>query len=296
MHKQLLMRICLYWNPGAGDERPLDEITGAITRAGHDVTRVLHQKDDVTAALDMNVDAVVAAGGDGTVARVGRALAGNELPMAILPLGTANNIATSLGLSGDPAELARGWTLDKRVRIDVGVIADEHGEQLFLEGVGTGLMPRGIKRGQADARKHQVEDAAAEVDWARQVFIDALADLQPSRSRLCIDGDVIEGDYLLVEILNIASVGPRLRLSAETTPADGLLSVVIAAVDDREAIAAHLRMPWEDEDSHAWLKSWRAHTVEVSGWSEYHVDDQVRTSKTGELAITIRPHFLVVLG
>lgn len=296
MHKLLLMRICLYWNPGAGDERPLDEITRAISAAGHDVVRVLHQKDDVAAVLDMNVDAVVAAGGDGTVARVGRALAGNALPMAILPLGTANNIATSLGISGEAAELAKGWTLARRVLIDVGVIADDHGEQLFLEGVGTGLMPRGIKRGQGDSRKHQAEDAAAEVDWARQVFIDALADLQPAPSRLCIEGDVVEGDYLLVEVLNIASVGPRLRLSAETTPADGLLSVVIAGADDRDAIAAHLHMPWEDDDSHAWLKSWRAHTVEVSGWSEYHVDDQVRVSKTGELVISIRPQLLAVLG
>src|SRR5688572_17841396 len=115
MHKLLLMRICLYWNPGAGDERPLDEITRAIAAAGHDVVRVLHQKDDVAAVLDMNIDAVVAAGGDGTVARVGRALAGNALPMAILPLGTANNIATSLGISGEAAELAKGWTLARRV-------------------------------------------------------------------------------------------------------------------------------------------------------------------------------------
>ena len=296
MHKLLLMRICVYWNPGAGDERPFDEIGGAMAAAGHHVVRVLRQQDEVAALLDMNVDAVVAAGGDGTVARIGRALCGSELPMAILPLGTANNIATSLGISGEPLELARGWTLDKRVRIDVGVVTDDRGEQLFLEGVGAGLMPRGIKRGQGDARKHEAQDAAAEVDWARQVFIDALADLQPERSRLCIEGDELEGEYLLVEVLNIASVGPRLRLSAETTPADGLLSVVIAGAEDRDAIAAHLRRPWEDDDSHAWLKSWRAHTVEVSGWTEYHVDDQVRISRTGELAITIRPHSLAVLG
>ena len=52
--------------------------------------------------------------------------------------------------------------------------------------------------------------------------------LQPEHSRISIDGEEIEGDYLLVEVLNIASVGPRLRLSAETTPADGMLSLVIA--------------------------------------------------------------------
>ena len=290
------MRICLYWNPGAGDEKPLDDIKRAVHDGGHEIVRVIRQDEDVSTVLQLNVDAVVAAGGDGTVARVGRVLAGKELPIAILPFGTANNIATGLNISGDAFTLASGWSLDKRVHIDVGVVADDEGERLFLEGVGTGLMPRGISRGRNDPGKAQASTAAEEVDWARQMFLDALNDLKPQHSKLCIEGDNIEGEYLLVEVLNIASVGPRLRLSAETTPADGLLSVVIADENDRQAIAAHLNLPWDDDDNHAWLKSWRAKTVEVSGWSEYHVDDELRTSKTGELTISIRPRSLAVLG
>ena len=296
MHKLLLMRICLYWNPGAGDEKPLDDIKRALHDGDHEVVRVIRQDEDVSTVLQLDVDAVVAAGGDGTVARVGRVLAGKELPIAILPLGTANNIATGLNISGDPVTLARSWSLDKRVHIDVGVVTDDQGEQLFLEGVGTGLMPRGISRGRNHTGKERANTAAEEVEWARQMFLDALADLQPHHSKLCIEGDNIEGDYLLVEVLNVASVGPRLRLSAETTPADGLLSVVIAGETDRQAIAAHLNLPWADDDNHAWLKSWRAKTVEVSGWLEYHVDDEVRASKSGELAISIRPRSLAVLG
>src|SRR5688572_17572913 len=72
----LLMRICLYWNPTAGDETPLEAITGQIRDAGHDVTRVLGRKDDPSSATALAVDALVAAGGDGTVARAARALAG----------------------------------------------------------------------------------------------------------------------------------------------------------------------------------------------------------------------------
>ncbi len=282
------MRICLYWNPSAGNGVPLESVTAAIGAAGHDVIKVIERNQDAAEALSLSVDAVVAAGGDGTVARVGRALAGTELPLAILPLGTANNIATSLGVSGDVRALADEWGRKRIVKIDVGVVADERGEHLFVEGVGTGLVPKGIAQGRR-AGKHEAGDAAAEVDWARDMFSNALAALQPQWSRLCIDGEVVEGDYLLVEILNIASVGPRLRLSAETTPADGLMPVVIASESDREAIAEHLRLPWEDDDNHAWLKSWRATRVEVSGWHEYHVDDRVRTSDSGHLVVTVRP-------
>ncbi|HJU41156.1 MAG TPA: diacylglycerol kinase family protein [Vicinamibacterales bacterium] len=288
------MRICLYWNPTAGDGVPLDEITAAIARAGHEIKSVLKQKDDAKAALRMDVDLLVAAGGDGTVARAGRALAGSELPMAILPLGTANNIATSLGIADDPMTAIGDWRKQQVVRIDVGVVTDGDGEQLFIEGVGTGLLPRGITRGRNDRKDHP--DSSAEVEWARDVFANALSDLHPRHSILRIDDEEVEGDYLLVEVLNIASVGPRLRLSAETTPADGFLSVVIASAADRDAIRAHLNQSSEQHDSHAWLKSWRATRVEVAGWHEYHVDDEVRSSTTGKLAIAIRPSSLPVLA
>lgn len=290
------MRICLYWNPTAGNRVPLDDIKTAITDAGHEVAQVLEDEEDPATAFQMGVEAVAAAGGDGTVARVARALAGSNLPVVILPLGTANNIATSLGITGDPLATVGEWASQKVVRIDVGVVTDEHGERLFGEGVGTGLLPKGIKKGQNDPTLRAAEDASDELTKARGVFLDAVADLRSQRTGMCIDGETAEGDYLFVEILNIASVGPRLRLSAETAPADGLLSVVIAGEDDRQAIESHLRRPWNDVDDHAWLKSWRARRVEVSGWHEYHVDDEVRSSESGRLEIAIRPAALAVFA
>lgn len=294
MHKPVRMRICLYWNPTAGDRIPLSDITGALARAGHEIAGILNPEHDAAAALRMGVDLLVAAGGDGTVARAGRVLAGGNLPMAILPLGTANNIATSLGIADDPMAAIADWPNQKIVRIDVGVVTDGNGDQLFIEGVGTGLLPRGITRG----RNHPVShaDAAAEVEWARDMFVNALSELQPQHSTMRIDGEEVAGDYLLVEVLNIASVGPRLRLSAETAPADGFLSVVIARAADRDAIRAHLNEPSAQHDSHAWLRSWRARRVEVAGWREYHVDDEVRASTTGKLSMAIRPASLPVLA
>src|SRR5688572_12445924 len=134
----LRMRICLYWNPTAGDRIPLDQVTSAIARAGHEIIGILQHKDDPAEALRMGVDVMVAAGGDGTVARAGRALAGGRLPMAILPLGTANNIATSLGIADDPMTAIDDWQNQKVVRIDVGTVTDGEGDHLFIEGVEIG--------------------------------------------------------------------------------------------------------------------------------------------------------------
>jgi YegS/Rv2252/BmrU family lipid kinase len=52
-------------------------------------------------------DAVVAAGGDGTVNETINGLARSGLPLGLIPLGTANVLAKEIGLRTDPASLAR---------------------------------------------------------------------------------------------------------------------------------------------------------------------------------------------
>jgi len=55
-------------------------------------------------------DIVAVAGGDGPVGKVARRLIGSPTPIAILPLGTANNIANTLDVTGKSLkELIRSW-------------------------------------------------------------------------------------------------------------------------------------------------------------------------------------------
>ena len=64
--------------------------------------------------FDENADFLAVAGGDGTVRRVAKALVKRRLldkqyPIALLPHGTANNIAAGLRIDGEAAELVHGW-------------------------------------------------------------------------------------------------------------------------------------------------------------------------------------------
>jgi diacylglycerol kinase family enzyme len=73
--------------------------------------------------------AVVAAGGDGTIACTAQELAGTDIPMAILPFGTMNLLARDLGLPiGDTAAAIRMVAEGAVRRIDVG----EVNGQVFL--------------------------------------------------------------------------------------------------------------------------------------------------------------------
>ena len=115
------MRVSLLYNQGAGDGVPLDRIRAAIVHHGHDLVRVVEKHDDSARLLDERPEVVVAAGGDGTVGLAARLLAFRNIPLAILPLGTANNIAKSVGTQGSIGDVIAGWDTARRLTLDLGV-------------------------------------------------------------------------------------------------------------------------------------------------------------------------------
>ena len=102
------MKISLIHNPTAGGGRDVDDVIELLTDAGHEVHH-RSSEDNWQSLLQDPGDLVVAAGGDGTVRDVALAAADRGLPFAALPIGTANNVAKTLGLIGDARELVRSW-------------------------------------------------------------------------------------------------------------------------------------------------------------------------------------------
>lgn len=288
------MKICLFWNRGAGEGQSLAEVTAWIEAAGHTVDRVVRDVSELPDTSHAGVDAVVAAGGDGTVAIAAKALAGGDVPLSVLALGTANNIADSLNLHGAPREMIAAWAGQQVVHIDAGIIQDAAGETPFFESVGAGLVAAAITQGNASIPADA--DVAAQLQQARDMYVDLIDRVTPRRYEIVIDGTSIEGDYLLVEVLNMPSVGPNIRLTAEVNPADGLLSVVVAAESDRAALTAYLRARATGEPDNAALKSWRGNKISITGFVDFHVDDQLRRGDGRKVTIGIKPGYLPVLA
>ena len=286
------MRICLYWNKTAGGGISLRKLQDIISSAGHTVARTVDDASDLPEHME-DVDCVVAAGGDGTIARAGRVLAGGELPLAILPLGTANNIANSLGIRGEIDKLARRWHGSQPVKIDVGVATIKDTPSLFLESVGFGLVTSCIAEGQATLPKDDPETHLAD---ARTLYLNTLARLAPRHYDITIDGERLSGEFLLVEALNTPSIGPQLEFSAGTNAADGFLSVVAVTAAERDALVAYLNTLHAGGAAHDGFKSWRAREVAVSGADRAHVDDRVVEAGEPVVAIGIRHAALPVLA
>lgn len=68
------------------------------------------------------IDCVVLGGGDGTLNRAAPALMANKMPFGILPLGTGNDLARTLGIALDPARAAEVIVAGHTRTIDVGTV------------------------------------------------------------------------------------------------------------------------------------------------------------------------------
>jgi diacylglycerol kinase family enzyme len=207
-----------------------DELRRVVAAAGHRVEIWSAKGEELRRALEHPRELVVVAGGDGTVGRVSKALAGRGVPLAILPLGTANNIATSLGICGTPAELARRWASAARLRVDVGSARGPWGEARFIESVGVGLLGKLLAP--------EVGDEIEDTEVARETARHLARSMPAAYHRVELDGEDLSGEYLLLEAMNIRCAGPNLWLADHARADDGRLEIVLAKESDRATLVA----------------------------------------------------------
>src|SRR5262245_49663525 len=112
--KPAQLNISLLYSGEAGDGVAPGRLRRAFEAAGHELLYATERDTDFERELDDSTELVVAAGGDGTVRRAARALLGRGIPLAILPCGTANNVAISLGIEGELSQLIAGWDRARR--------------------------------------------------------------------------------------------------------------------------------------------------------------------------------------
>jgi diacylglycerol kinase (ATP) len=269
------LRVALFHNEDAGDGSSVHEIAALLERHGHRLVQVVNNEVRVEQIVASQADLVVAAGGDGTVATAARVLAGRKLPLAILPLGTANNIAKSLCSEAPLDTIVDGWTHAEPQSLDIGYARGEWGQRIFFESAGVGLIPAGIAAAKAQEESAREGSSTVKPEDAVGTFRDVLAHLEPQRWTIVIDGEEQTDDFLLVEVLNIPSIGPNLVLSDEANPTDGLFSVVIATEAHRGVLDEYLAHRISGGERPLSMPPRHARRVEIRGSTEVHVDDQL---------------------
>ena len=146
------MQVTLILNRNAGTLRGLDpdqtadELAAIFRSHGHQVSATALDGADAVAAIERNCgepgleDVIVVGGGDGTISAAAAAAARCGKTIGILPLGTMNLFARSIGMPLDMRAAAEAIATGEKVAVD---IAEVNG-RLFVHHVTLGLHARMI--------------------------------------------------------------------------------------------------------------------------------------------------------
>jgi diacylglycerol kinase family enzyme len=236
------VRVLLFHNPDAGDrELSRTELSSRLADAGHQATyRSIDDADWQDALGTADAELIAVAGGDGAVRKVLLAAgeAGDRRPFAILPIGTANNVARTLGLIGPMSEVLDAWAPPNGRPFDIGWVEAGKERRSFVEAVGGGLFAELISHGKKVIEGPDLLGHA--LDRSLVVLRGLLTDARPTRLGLSLDGTDLSGDYLGIEALNTRFAGPNVALSPGADPADGQLDLVLIRPDDRDGLLAYV--------------------------------------------------------
>jgi YegS/Rv2252/BmrU family lipid kinase len=219
-----LTRTLVIWNPsaGGGGEDDLQArrstLRDALSNAGVDAELYESPSEDAAAervdeALAAGVQRIVAAGGDHTVRSIAFKLLGTDAALGILPMGTAMNVARSVGI---PLELdaAAAILASGSVRkVDVGVI----GDRPFLEVATIGLAAEllGDATRVSEGRLRSVNDLVRRAIRHRR-----------TRVWLDLDGREVRHRVVSLAIANGPFTGRALEIAPDARIDDGQLDVV----------------------------------------------------------------------
>ena len=282
-------RVTLVHNPGAGDEQhSAERVLKELAGAGYDARLRSTRVEGLERALEDPGELVIVAGGDGSIKKVAVALAGRDVPMAILPIGTANNIAKSLGALGSMRELIDGWRRAERRRLAVGTVATRWGTMRFVESVGVGVFTELVTRGDTEVNETTTGLTGHAIDRALLLLQRIVAE-RPARPRKVeLDGEDVSGEYLLVEVMNMPLVGPNIPLAPDADYGDDRLELVTAGERERELLAEYIRARLSGGGPPPELTVRRGARVKLrASPAELHVDDAAWRPEQGPEAVPL---------
>lgn len=208
-------------------------------------------------------------------------------------MGTANNLAGTINGSTNINSIIRSLK-DSGVRpFDVGRIEGLKQTEFFLEGMGVGVFPRLMKEMKRQESRED-ETPKEEIRSALQILYDIVMAYKPKPCELEIDGKDHSGSYVLLEIMNIRSVGPNLFLAPDADPGDGLFDVVLIRADEQHRLAAYVLNKIKGVEVPFEFEIIKARTIRLkSDGMHAHIDDElIRMKKQTPLHIELLPGLL----
>ncbi len=286
-------------NPAAGPKRADQlrrRVEAALTRrrVGYVYARTEapgHAGELAAAALADGFRRIVVAGGDGTVLETVSALVGTDAALALLPVGTGNQLAANLGI---PKKLDRSLDVvlhGSLRKIDVGMIDG----QAFTCIAGAGFDADVVRPRSA------VKKRMGYLAYVHAATVAALVP-NPSRLRITVDGEANTCTGIGVEVANMPGLSAPLLtrpvdLVPDGRPDDGLLDVCVLAVETTfDFLSAMSSIVARRYGRNRRLRYFRGREVVIDADPPLAVQiDGERLDTTTPFTATVRPGALNVL-
>lgn len=297
-------RIHVIINPAAGAAEPilyvLNRVFGeagvtwdvSLTQQIGDGRRLAQE------AVEAGAHVVAVYGGDGTVADVGSGLIHTDVPLAILPGGTANVFSYELNIPQDLAQACAVIVDAPQVRdVDIGRIEDRH----FALRVGVGFEAAMVEGAERDLKARLGSFAYG------LAALQALAEPKVAQYRITLDDKEVEAKGLTCLVANSGQMGMTgLKIAPEIRIDDGLLDVVVVRSADIGSLLSLLssvagfeeldiagEIP--DRESEKRLQHWQARNITIDAEPAQTVQVDGEILRAMPISIEVIPQALRVI-
>lgn len=276
------MRLALLANPESGRGRGT-EVERLLRDRGVEVRRFALGADEQAAAW--RPQRIVAAGGDGSLGVAAQAAARIGVPLAVAPVGTANDFARAAGLPLDVEAACRiaAEGADTR-RLDLAWM----GERPFVNVASVGLAP--VAAAKALGLKGKLGALAYPLG-----ALGAGLTARPVRCRVACEGEVVfDGSAWQASVAVTGAFGAGAALDAD--PRDGRLDIVAIPARSRARLVAHaygLRRGRIESQHGVRTARAREATVDTDGTAAFNVDGELLESAGARFRVEPRAFELV---
>ena len=233
---------------------------------------------------------VIAMGGDGTIEAVMRGMIGSKARLGIVPAGTENNIAKSLGIPKDLAEACTLIASENTLKLDVGQVKTRKGRKfIFFEMATIGLSAAVYP----DANK-AASGKLSSIKAAAMTFIHQ--DTRPKVYLTLDDESKVEVETMLVMVSNTPVFGKNFLVAPDASLQDGLMDIsVYPDFSKVELIRYYAAVMDGGYSGDGKVQHYQARKLKVKASSKLDVmADGVALGK-GTVTIKIRPGALRVI-
>jgi len=214
--------------PGRKIAEAVSETGQRLEAAGWTVDRaVVDRKGELRKrtrrAIKAQVDVVVTVGGDGAVSQVVQRLAGTQVALGIVPMGTGNLLAGNLGIPKRQDDAIDVLLTDGRRRIDLGLLTIDGKHKDFAVACGIGF----------DAVVMKSTGKRGKRRWGKLAYVvNAIKNhghVKDVPHQITIDGVHSVMDATQVFIANFGGMGLPMEPRLEIHPDDGVLDVIVVS-------------------------------------------------------------------